>query len=319
VDHIDTERILGAEDENVAPPEPEDAGFEILSEPLLPPVNEFKRFWRVFFRRKIVSVGFFLMVFVIFVAAFADFIAPFPANQQNLWNVLAPPSQTHLLGTDALGRDLLSRIIYGSRIALLVGVLTVVISASIGTTVGLIAGFAQGKINSIIMRATDAIIAVPALILQLLIASVLRRGVFGVVVAIGLTLFPAYLRLINGQVLSVKQNDYIMASRAMGDTKTQIVIRHILPNCLSPLIVMMTMMMGASIMAEAGLSFLGIGITPPTPAWGGMCRDGYQYLMTRPMLSIAPGAAIMILVFAFNMVGDGIRDALDPRLRGTMS
>ena len=256
---------------------------------------------------------------VLLTAALADLIAPYDANEQNLYNVLAEPSAEHLLGTDALGRDLLSRIIHGSRIALLVGVCTVLISASIGTLIGLIAGFSEGPVQSIIMRATDAIIAIPALILQLLIANILKSGVFGVVFAVGLTLFPGYIRLINGQVLSLKQNDYILASRSMGDTRRHIVARHILPNCISPLIVMMTMMMGASIMAEAGLSFLGLGITPPTPAWGGMCRDGYQYLMTRPLLSIAPGAAIMVLVFAFNMVGDGIRDALDPKLRGSLS
>ena len=297
----------------------EENQFEILEEQLLPPVNEFKRFIRVFFRRKIVIVGFVLVIIVLFTGLFADQIAPYDANEQNLYNTLAEPSPEHILGTDALGRDLLSRIIQGTRIALLVGVFTVLISASIGTLIGLIAGFAQGPINNIIMRATDAIIAIPALILQLLIANILNRGVAGVVFAVGLTLFPGYIRLINGQVLSLKQNDYVMASRSMGDKKRHIIIRHILPNCISPLIVMMTMMMGASIMAEAGLSFLGLGITPPTPAWGGMCRDGYQYLMTRPLLSIAPGAAIMILVFAFNMVGDGIRDALDPKLRGSLS
>ena len=295
-----------------------DDEFVVLDEALLPPVNEFKRFLRVFFRRKIVVVGFVLALLVLFAAAFADIIAPFDPYEQDLYNVLTGPSKEHLLGTDALGRDLLSRIIHGSRIALAVGVCTVLISATIGTLVGLIAGSANSKINTVIMRITDALISIPSLILQLLIASILRSGVFGVVVAVGLTLFPAYIRLINGQVISIKQNDYILAGRSMGAKKTRIIFRHILPNCISPLIVMMTMMMGVSILAEAGLSFLGLGIAPPAAAWGGMCRDGYQYLMTRPLLSIAPGAAIMILVFAFNMVGDGIRDALDPKLRGSL-
>jgi ABC-type dipeptide/oligopeptide/nickel transport system permease subunit len=305
--------------ENVKRPGDFSDGFEVLDEQLLPPVNEFKRFVRVFFRRKIVLVGFVLVLVVLFAAAFANLIAPYNPNEQDLYNVLAEPSSAHLLGTDALGRDLLSRIIFGSRIALLVGVCTVLISATIGTAIGLIAGFSDGILQSVIMRLTDALIAIPALILQLLIANVLKSGVTGVVFAVGLTLFPGYIRLINGQVLSLKQNDYVMASRSMGDRKAHILLRHILPNCLSPLIVMMTMMMGASIMAEAGLSFLGLGITPPTPAWGSMCRDGYQYLMSRPLLSIAPGFAIMILVLAFNMVGDGIRDALDPKLRGSLS
>ena len=292
--------------------------FKVLDEVLLPPVNEFKRFLRVFFRRKIVVVGFILVVIMLLTAAFADIISPHDPYEQNLHNVLSAPSAQHLLGTDALGRDLLSRIIHGTRIALLVGVCTVLISASIGTLLGLAAGFIGGKVNSIIMRLTDALISIPSLILMLLVASVLKYGIVGVVFAVGLTMFPAYIRLINGQVLSVKQNDYVMSLRAMGAKGTRIALKHILPNCLSPLIVMMTMMMGASIMAEAGLSFLGLGITPPLAAWGGMCRDGYQYLMRSPLLSIAPGFAIMLLVFAFNMVGDGIRDALDPKLRGSL-
>ena len=233
-------------------------------------------------------------------------------------NVLAAPNSSYWLGTDALGRCLLSRIIHGSRIALLVGVATVFIGASIGTTIGLIAGYSGGYIEGLIMRGTDAMISMPPLILLLLIAAVLGSGVWGTIVAVGITMFPGYIRLVYGQVLTVKQNDYIMASRAMGDKKSRILIRHIFPNILSPLIVTMTMTMGGSILAESGLSYLGLGISPPTPAWGSMTRDGYQHLMTRPLLSIAPGIAIVILVFAYNMVGDGIRDALDPKLRGSL-
>ena len=292
--------------------------FRVLDEEQLPPVNEFKRFMRVFFRRKIVIFGFAMVVLILLMAAFADVIAPYGANEQDLYNTLSPPSRNHLLGTDALGRDLLSRIIYGTRISLLIGVATVIIAASIGVTIGLIAGFSEGPLGGLIMRATDALIAIPSIILMLLIAGALGFGLFGVIIAVGLTMFPGYIRMVYGQVLSVKQNDYVLASRAMGDKRWHIVVRHVLPNCLSPLIVMMTMMIGASIMAESGLSFLGLGITPPTPAWGSMCRDGYSVLSTRPLLSIAPGIAIVLLVFAFNMVGDGLRDALDPKLRGSL-
>lgn len=290
---------------------------EILEEELLPPVNEFKRFFKVLFRRKIVIFGFVIVILTLIVAGFAEWIAPFGMNEQNLHNVLAAPSAEHLLGTDALGRDILSRIIFGTRIALAVGVSTVVISATIGTLLGLIAGYAEGIIQTIIMRLTDAMMAIPSLILALIIAAILKTGVFGVVLAVAITLFPGYVRLINGQVLSLKQNDYVMAGRSMGAKKSRILFRHILPNCLSPLIVQMTMMIGIAILAEASLSFLGLGILPPTPAWGSLCYDGYKYLMMRPLLSIAPGLAIMILVFSFNMVGDGLRDALDPKLRGT--
>ncbi len=290
---------------------------EVLEEELLPPVNEVKRFFKVLFKRKIVIFGFVVVILMLAIAAFAEWIAPYGMNDQDLHNVLAAPSAQHLLGTDALGRDLLSRIIYGTRIALSVGVSTVLVSATIGTLLGLVAGYAEGLLQTIVMRLTDAMMAIPSLILALIIAAILKTGVFGVVLAVAITLFPGYVRLINGQVLSLKQNDYVMAGRSMGAKKRRILFRHILPNTLSPLIVQMTMMIGIAILAEASLSFLGLGITPPTPAWGSLCYDGYKYLMMRPLLSIAPGLAIMILVFSFNMVGDGLRDALDPKLRGT--
>ena len=300
------------------PNETEADDFEILDEELLPPVNEFKRFWRVFFRRKIVLVSFIIVILAVLVAIFADFVAPFGPLEMDLTNVLAPPGGAHLLGTDAVGRDLLSRIIHGSRIAFTAGISTVLVSAAFGTLVGLIAGYSKGIVQTVIMRFTDAIMSFPPIILALLIASVLRMGVPGVVLAIAITMFPGYIRLICGQVLSIKQNDYVSAAKVAGAKTTHILFRHVLPNCLSPLIVQMTMMMGVAIMAEAGLSFLGIGITPPTPAWGSLTFDGYRFLMNRPLLSIAPGLSIMILVFSFNMVGDGLRDALDPKLRGSM-
>lgn len=292
--------------------------FKVLEDPLLPPVNEFKRFCRVFFKRKIVVFGFVVTILLILVTVFADFVAPYDPNETDYYNVLAGPSSAHWLGTDTLGRDLLSRLIYGGRIALLVGIVSVVISAAVGTVIGLVAGFAEGAVQAIIMRCTDILMSVPSLILQLLIASVLGRNTMGVVTAIAITLFPGYIRLICGQVLSYKQNDYVKAATSMGAKRARTMFRHLLPNCVSPLIVQMTMMMGIAILSEASLSFLGLGIAPPTPAWGSMCYDGYQYLATNPLLSIAPGLIIMLLVFSFNMVGDGLRDALDPRLRGSM-
>ena len=296
-----------------------ESGFKVLEEPPLPPVNEFRRFCRVFFRRKIVVVGFVIMVVSILCAIFADFVAPYGPNEINFFNSLAPPSAANLLGTDVLGRCVLSRIIHGSRIALQVGVISVLLSSSVGALIGLVAGFAEGAVQSVIMRITDAIMAIPPLILQLLISTILGMGVYGVVIAISITLFPGYIRLICGQVLSVKQNDYILAERSMNSSRARIMFKHLLPNCISPLIVQMTMMMGIAILSEAALSFLNLGIAPPTPAWGSMAFDGYQYLMTNPLLSIVPGFAIMVVVFSFNMVGDGLRDALDPRMRGTMN
>ena len=291
--------------------------FEILDEKMLPPVNEAKRFFKVFFRRKIVVVSTVFVLIFLVLAIFQKQIAPYDPNVQNLENYFVAPNAEHLLGTDALGRDLLSRIIYGTRVAMIVGVAAVILSAAVGTILGLIAGYVEGIIGTMIMRMNDALMAIPNLILTLMIAQVLQAGVPGIVVAISISLFPGYIRLAYGQVLSLKQNDYVMAARSMGAKKSRIILRHLLPNCLSPLIVRMTMMIGIAILAEAGLSFLGLGIKPPTPAWGSMCYDGYKYLLTRPLLSLAPGFVIMLLVLSFNMVGDGLRDAIDPRMRGT--
>lgn len=285
---------------------------------VLPKVNELRYFFRVFFSRKVVVFGAAIIVITILSAIFADLIAPYPPNQQDLFNVLQNPSLQHLLGTDSIGRDTLSRVIYGSRIALLVGVGTVFIAASIGTVIGLIAGYIGGMVYTIIMRITDSIMALPTLLLALVISVVLGAGVKGVMISISFSLIPGYVRLVCGQVLSAKENDYVMAVLSMGGSRVRVMFRHILPNILSPLIVQMTMLMGLAILTEATLSFLNLGIMPPTAAWGSLCYDGYKYLMMRPLLSLAPGFAIMLLVFSFNMVGDGLRDALDPRLRGSI-
>ena len=216
--------------------------------------------------------------------------------------MLQQPNLHHLLGTDALGRDTLSRIIYGTRITLLIGVGTVLIAASLGVVIGLIAGYFGGWTFTIIMRITDGIMAVPPLLLALVVAALLGTGVKGVMIAVSFALWPGYIRLICGQVLSVKENEYVMAARSEGVGHIGIMFRHILPNCLSPLIVQMTMMMGLAILTEASLSFLGLGIKPPSAAWGSMVYDGYKYLVMRPVLSIAPGVAIMIVVFCLHSV-----------------
>lgn len=289
-----------------------------MAEEPLPRVNELRRFVRVLLGRGVVVFGIVAILAVIFTAVFAPLIAPYDPYSQSLNDTLQQPNLKHLLGTDALGRDTLSRMIYGSRITLFIGVGTVLIAASLGVVIGLIAGYFGGWTFTIIMRFTDGVMAVPPLFLALVIAALLGTGVKGVMIAVSFALWPGYIRLICGQVLSVKENEYVMAARSEGVGHTGIMFRHILPNCLSPLIVQMTMMMGLAILTEASLSFLGLGIRPPAAAWGSMVYDGYKYLVMLPVLAIAPGVAIMIVVFAFNMVGDGLRDALDPRLRGTL-
>jgi peptide/nickel transport system permease protein len=291
---------------------------EPMQQEALPRVNEFRRFVRVLFSRSVVVFGVIAIVAVILASILAPVIAPYDPDDQVLDRVLQQPNRQHLLGTDSLGRDTLSRIIFGTRITLLVGVGTVIIAASLGTIIGLIAGYFGGWVFTVIMRFTDGIMAIPPLLLALVIAALLGTGVKGVMIAISFALMPGYIRLICGQVLSVKENEYVMAARSVGVGHIGIMFRHILPNCFSPLIVQMTMMMGLAILIEASLSFLGLGIKPPSAAWGSMVYDGYKYLVMRPILSIAPGLAIMLVVFAFNMIGDGLRDTLDPRLRGTL-
>jgi ABC-type dipeptide/oligopeptide/nickel transport system permease subunit len=283
-----------------------------------PHTSEFGRFRRVFLGRGIVIFGTVVILLFILTAIFAPFLAPYDAYDQDLSQSLLQPGRGHLLGTDALGRDTLSRLIYGSRNSLMVGVVALGIAATIGMSMGLIAGYFGGWIYTIIMRFIDSLMCFPMILLALLIATLLGGGVRNVMLALGIAMLPGYARLMCGQVLSVKENDYVLAENAAGASHLRIMLRHILPNCLPPLLVLMTMQIGAAILAEAGLSFLGIGIEPPAAAWGLMVADGRIYLMTNPVLSFAPGIAIMLVVFAFNMVGDGLRDALDPRLRGTL-
>jgi peptide/nickel transport system permease protein len=281
-------------------------------------VSEWKRFTRIFFGRKIVAFGLAVILIFILTAIFADWLAPYGFNDQNMRQILNKPSLEHLLGTDTLGRDVLSRIIFGSRVAIMVGVVTVLVAAGIGLTLGTLAGYFGGIVNNIIMRAMDAMLAIPMILLAVAISALLGGGLQNVIIALGIALIPTYARLMCGQVMSVKQIDYIIASHSIGANDWRIMLRHVVPNCFPPIIVLMTMQLGTAILSEASLSFLGIGIKPPDAAWGSMVSEGYKHLLKTPILSIAPGVAIMFVVFAFNMVGDGLRDALDPKLRGTL-
>jgi peptide/nickel transport system permease protein len=284
----------------------------------LPSRDEARRFGRVFFGRWPVALGVIAMVAFLAVSAFGPLIVPHNPYTQNLRSVLADPSADHLLGTDSLGRDTMSRLIYGARITLAVGVVAVGIGTIIGTLLGVVAGFFGGWINAVIMRFTDALMAVPPLLFALVLAALLGTGVRNVMISVGLSLMPTFARLVCGQTLSIKENEYVLAIRAEGAGNTRIMFHHVLPNCLSTIIVQVSLTIGGAILMEASLSFLGLGIAPPAAAWGAMVYDGYRYLTTHPVLSLAPGLAVMIVVFAFNMVGDGLRDALDPRLRGIL-
>jgi len=281
-----------------------------------PRVNEWRRFKRAFFQRKLVVFGLVVLSLLIISAIFAPWLAPGDPYNGNLDDSLAQPSMKYLLGTDIQGRDTLSRLIYGARTALIVGFATTIFTAGVGILLGLFAGYFGGITDTIVMRAMDALMGFPMLLLALLIAAVLGSGLQNVIIALGVATLPGYARVMHGLTLSIKENDYIMAERAMGSGNLRIMLSHILPNTLPPMIVLITLQLGSIILAEAGLSFLGIGIRPPGAAWGSMVYDGYRFLLSNPVLSFAPGLAIMLVVFAFNMVGDGLRDALDPRLRG---
>jgi len=262
--------------------------------------------------------GMIIFLLLVLTAIFAPWLAPYDPYKIDMSSTLLQPSKAHLLGTDPNGRDTLTRLIYGSRTALMVGFITTGIAAAAGILLGLLAGYVGGIANIIIMRATDMLMAFPMIILALVVASVLGSGIKNVIIALSVATIPGYVRVVCGLTLSLKENDYVLAQRTIGSNSIRIMIRHILPNAIAPLIVMATMQLGTLILAEAGLSFLGIGITPPNAAWGSMVNEGYKYLLDNPVLSFAPGLAIMLVVFAFMIVGDGLRDALDPRLRGTL-
>jgi peptide/nickel transport system permease protein len=281
-----------------------------------PRVSEFRRVCKVMFSRWVVVFGVITIIVFLVVAVAAPWMAPYGPLEQNLTATLQPPSRMHLLGTDDLGRDQLSRLIYGSRISLMVGVVVVTIAGVIGMVMGLVAGYFGGWTNAIIMRITDALMSLPPIVLMLAISAVLGGRLRSILISVGVVLAPTYCRLMCGQILTLKESDYITACHIIGANDLRIMVRHLLPNAFPPLLVLVTINLGTAVMFEATLSFLGIGIAPPTAAWGSMVMSGYRFLLKNPVLSFAPGLAIMLLVLGFNMVGDGLRDALDPRLKG---
>jgi ABC-type dipeptide/oligopeptide/nickel transport system permease subunit len=254
---------------------------------------------------------------LIFAAIFAPLIAPYDPYKQDLADKLLKPGWQHWLGTDYLGRDTLSRLIYGSRTALMVGLIATGIAAFIGVTLGTLAGYFGGMVHMVIMRFIDALMSIPLIILALLLGVLLGGGLANIMIAVGIGMSASYARMMCALVLSIKQNDYITASKSIGASNWRIMLRHCFPNCFPPFIVLITINMGSAIMVEAALSYLGLGIEPPGAAWGSMVKEGYGYLLIHPVLALVPGLAIMVVVYAFNIAGDGIRDAFDPRLRGT--
>lgn len=274
-----------------------------------------RRAWRRLKQRKSALIALFVIVALILIAIFAPFIAPYDPIKQSWSAVRKAPSLAHWFGTDEVGRDILSRIIYGTRASLSAGVISVGIAISIGVPLGLLAGYLGGKVDAILGRITDAMLAVPFLILAIALAAFLGPSLGNAMIAIGVTATPLFIRLTRGQTLSVVKEDYIEAARAVGNPGWRIALRHILPNVMPALLVQATLTIATAIIAEASLSFLGLGQQPPAPSWGSMLNAAQRFLTNAPWMAVWPGLAIFVTVLSFNLFGDGLRDALDPRTK----
>jgi peptide/nickel transport system permease protein len=264
-------------------------------------------------RRRGAMVGLVVVVFFVVLAVFAPAVAQYDPLQTSWSAIRKAPSATHLFGTDEIGRDVLSRIIWGARASLLAGLVSVCISLSLGVPIGLLAGYVGGFTDGLISRVTDAMLACPFLILAIALAAFLGPSLTNAMIAIGISATPVFIRLTRAQVLAVKVEDYVEAARAVGNSHLRIALRHILPNVLPPLIVQATLATAAAIIAEASLSFLGLGQQPPAPSWGSMLNTAKNYVENAPWMAVWPGVSIFLLVLTFNLLGDGLRDALDPR------
>jgi peptide/nickel transport system permease protein len=271
--------------------------------------------WRRLRRDRAALAGGVVIVALILCAIFAPWIAPYDYTAQNMANRYAPPGGANLLGTDALGRDVLSRLFYGARISLAVGVIAVGIAVGFGVIVGAVAGYVGGKVDLLLMWVMDLILAFPALLLAIAIASALGPSVTNAMIAIGIVNIPAFTRLVRSSVLTIRRQEFVDAARAIGAAATRIIALHVVPNVTAVVIVRATVALGFAILTEAGLSFIGLGAQPPDPSWGGMLNDGREAIRRAAHLTTIPGLCIMVTVLAFNLLGDGLRDALDPRLK----
>ncbi|HHY92675.1 MAG TPA: ABC transporter permease [Firmicutes bacterium] len=277
--------------------------------------RELGRQWYRFRKRPVAVIGLLIVLAFVVVALITPWIAPYDATTPDFGKILAKPGGSHLLGTDELGRDIFSRILYGSRISLLVGLVAVGLAAIVGVPLGLTSGYYGGTFDNLVMRAMDVLMAFPSILLAIVIVSILGPNLQNAVIAVGVFTVPAFARLARGEVLGIKNQEYIEAARAMGASDAWIITWHILPNIISPLIVWSTLNVSSAILTAAGLGFLGLGAQPPSPEWGAMLAKGREYLLVAPHLSTYPGLAILILALGLNLLGDGLRDVLDPKLK----
>jgi peptide/nickel transport system permease protein len=281
----------------------------------LPDDQPWKRAIRRLVRRRGAMVGAGVVLFFVLVAIFAPMISPYGPTATDWGAVRKAPSFAHWLGTDEIGRDVLSRVIFGARASLKAGVVSVLISLSLGVPIGLLSGYVGGFLDGLLMRIVDAMLACPFLILAIALAAFLGPNLTNAMIAIGISAMPAFIRLTRAQTLSTKVEDYVEAAKAVGNPHYRIVLRHILPNILAPIMVQATLAIAAAIIAEASLSFLGLGQQPPDPSWGSMLNTAKNFLSIAPWMAWWPGLAIFVVVLSFNLLGDGLRDALDPKHR----
>lgn len=279
--------------------------------------SQWREVWRMLKKNKMALVGLGILVILVLLALFADVIADYDTVviKQNLANRLKGPSAEHWLGTDEFGRDIFARLVHGARVSLKVGIIAVGISIILGGILGALAGFYGGKIDNIIMRVMDVFLAVPSILLAIAIVSALGPSIINLMVAISISSVPRYARIVRASVLSIRDQEFVEAARAIGANNARIIFRHIIPNSLAPVIVQGTLGVASAILSTAGLSFIGLGIQPPAPEWGSMLSGGRQYLRYAWWVTTFPGVAIMITILSLNLLGDGLRDALDPRLK----
>jgi ABC-type dipeptide/oligopeptide/nickel transport system permease subunit len=268
-----------------------------------------------FGRNKIAAAGLVTLLIMLAASALAGVILPYDPDAANLDLTLHPPTPAHLLGTDQLGRDILTRVVYGGRISLVIGVLAVALSATIGIPLGVLSGFYGGVADAVIQRVIDVVLAFPGFLLALTLISILGVGLANVVISVGIASVPIYVRLVRAVTLTVREMTYVESARATGQRDRLIMLRHVLPNAAGPIVVQSSLQLGAAILTAAGLGFLGLGVRPPTPEWGTMLGEAQTYLLTSWFIATFPGLAIFLAVMAFNLLGDGLRDALDPRMK----
>jgi peptide/nickel transport system permease protein len=278
--------------------------------------QQIKNFWRHFKKNRLGVGGLVIIVIVFFIAIFAPFLSFYDSGKTDVSLKLKPPSFQHYLGTDQLGRDVYSRMLYGSRISLSVGFVAVGISILIGILVGAMAGYKGGWVDSLLMRFVDIMLSFPSFFLILTVVAILRPNIYNVMIVIGITSWEGTARFVRAEFLSLRERDYVQAARALGVKDRRIIFRHILPNALAPVFVTASLGVASAILIEAGLSFLGFGVQPPAPSWGNILTEGRTYIFDAWWLTVFPGLAILITVLSFNLFGEGLRDALDPRLRG---